>query len=61
MYEAEDYNCVLRWHGDGCFPHTRVQLKEVVPHLNPKASIAAELAKYTQTIPPGQPRGVSPT
>ena len=44
MREAEDYDCLLRWRGEG-FPHARVQLKEVVPHLNPRASIEAELAK----------------
>ena len=47
MHEAEDYDCLVRWRGEH-FPHARVQLKEAVPHLNPKASIEAELAKLSK-------------
>lgn len=47
MHEAEDYDCLVRWRGQH-FPHARVQLKEVVPHLNPKASIEVELSKLSK-------------
>jgi len=53
MHEAEDYDCILRWRGER-FPHARVQLKEVVPHLNPKASVEAELAKLGKYTNSGQ-------
>jgi len=57
MIEDEDYDCVLWCTPSGRSRYARVQLKEVVPpHLNPKATIDAELAKLskcassTQTI-----------
>lgn len=49
LCEDEDFDCVLRWIGDGekrCAP---VQLKEIVPpHVNPTATIDGELAKLNK-------------
>lgn len=50
MMEDEDYDCVLWWKEggkkNGKSHYARVQLKEIVPpHINPNATIQAELAK----------------
>jgi hypothetical protein len=46
MFEDEDYDCVIRWRGEGS-PRARVQLKECVPHLSIRrpTSLEHELAK----------------
>lgn len=53
MIEDEDYDCVLWWKedgkGEGKSHYARVQLKEIVPsHINPNATIEAELAKLSK-------------
>lgn len=46
MSEDQDYDCVLWWKVEGKSRYAPVQLKEVVPpHINPKASVEAELDK----------------
>ena len=51
--EAQDFDFVGRWEGEGSVHYVPTQIKEVVPaNLNPKASVSsvvASLAKYTDS------------
>lgn len=51
MSEEQDYDCVLWWKVEGKSRYAPVQLKEVVPpHVNPTASVEAELTKLGKYV-----------